>query len=299
MRRLPLLLAGLLSLNGCVKHLIVNSAADALAGGDGPGWGADDDPELIAGATPFALKTIEGLLGAEPENPKLLQAACSGFTQYGYGFVWGPAELNDDLKDADKTKAKKRTIRLLNRSNGYCWKGLEAKHEGFGEAWKKDHAAALKMLEKEDVPLVYWTAATLALRISLQKDQPALVAQLSWVGDLAERALALDETWGQGSLHEFLQQYEEARPAAAGGSVAKAKAHREAALKLSENKKLGPLVAWAEDVDVSTQDRKEFDALLNQVLAFDVDSAPDFRLSNIVAQRRAAWIKSHTDDYFP
>ena len=39
------------------------------------------------------------------------------------------------------------------------------------------------------------------------------------------------------------------------------------------------------------QNSKEFDALIKEVLAFDVDSDLDHRLVNILAQRRAKWLK--------
>lgn len=290
---------GALCLCACSpKHLIIGAAADAL-GGSGNGWGTDEDPELVGQATPFALKTIESLVSAEPDNPKLLFAACSGFTQYAYAFVDQPAAMSPYLKPEQQQFEHQRAMKLLARANGYCLRGLEARHDGFGAAYAKDQAAALKSLDdKDDVPLLYWTAASLALQIAGQKDDPALLGRLSEVGAFGERALALDEGWDHGSVHELLEAYEASRPAAMGGSEKKAAEHRDAALKLSENKKLGPLVTWAEDVSVAHQDKAEFQKLLNQVLQFDVNSAPENRLANILAQRRAKWLLARLDDLF-
>jgi hypothetical protein len=299
MNRLLLALAVVVTTTGCLKHMVIGAAADALAPGDGPGWGADDDPELIASATPFALKTIESLLDAEPDNQKLLLAACSGFAEYGYAFVQVPADLDSDLKPERVAFAHARAVRLLKRAYGYCWRGLDGQHEGMHAAFDKDAATAVAMADrKEDVPLLYWTAASLALQISLQKDKPELLGELPGVGSLGERALALDQGWDHGSIHELLEAYEASRPAAAGGSIPKAQQHRDQALAESANKKLGPLVTWAEDVDVAKQDKADFLKLCDQVLAFDVDSAPEYRLTNILAQRRAAFLKAHLDDYF-
>jgi hypothetical protein len=290
----------LLALCACSpKHLIINSAADALTGGEGGGWGTDDDPELVGAATPFALKTIESLIGVEPENPKLLLAGCSGFTQYAYAFLDVPAQTNPSLKADEVAFAHARAMKLLARGHAYCRRGLEARHEGFGAAYAKDATAALKMTDdQDDVPLLYWSAASLALQVAGQKDNPQFLAQLPEVGGFAERALALDAGWDHGSIHELLEAYEASRPAAMGGSVEKAQAHRDAALKASENKKLGPHVTWAEDVAVAKQDKAEFKKILDQVLAFDVDSAPQYRLANVLAQRRARWLLAHTDDLF-
>ncbi|MCL4838145.1 MAG: TRAP transporter TatT component family protein, partial [Thermoanaerobaculia bacterium] len=53
-----------LALAGCsLQRLAARAAGGALAAG-GASWGADDDPELVREALPFALKTIEGLLAA-------------------------------------------------------------------------------------------------------------------------------------------------------------------------------------------------------------------------------------------
>jgi len=295
MRRLAL---ALLALSACSpKHIIIGAAADAL-GGQGSGWGKDNDPQLVADAVPFVLKTIDSLLDAEPKNVKLLLAGCSSYTEYAYAFVQQPAEMDPDFKPAQVEFARQRARNLLGRAYGYCLRGLDARHEGWTAAYQKDHQAALAQLEKDDVPTIYWTAASLALRISAEKDNPALLTQLGQVGELGERALALDEAWDHGSLHELMEGYEASRPAVMGGSLERAKAHRDAALRESEGKKLGPWLTWAEDVDVAQQNRAEFDKVLDQVLAFDVDSAIDFRLANVLAQRRAQWLKAHQDDLF-
>jgi hypothetical protein len=298
---LPIALGLLMLAQGCSPtRVLIGVAANAL-GGEGPGWGTDDDPELIGEATPFALKTMESLLASEPDNDKLLLGACSGFTQYAYAFVQMPADLDDHMPDDVKARAHARAIKLLQRANAYCWLGLDTRHEKITELWAKDRNAAMNLMTPEDVPFIYWAAASLALQISLQKDKPDMLAELPAVGVLGERALALNESWEQGTLHELLLSYYASLPAAGGGSVPKAKEHLDKALAQSQNKKLGPLVSWAEDVDVSKQDKNDFVATLDKVLAFDVDqpAARDFRLANVLAQRRAAWLKAHIDDYFP
>ena len=70
------------------------------------------------------------------------------------------------------------------------------------------------------------------------------------------------------------------------------------ALALSMNKKLGPLVAYAEGVLVQRQDRKEFTRLLNEVLQADPGAEPRYRLVNTFAQRRARALLQRADDLF-
>lgn len=277
--------------------MFVEMAADAL-GGDGQTFASDDDPELVRDALPFALKTTEGLLAKSPDNPRLLLTAASGFTQYAYAFIQTDAEI----LDAEDPKAAQdiftRARRLYARARRYGLRGLEALRPGFGQRFENDPAAALAMLESEDVAMIYWTAAPWAAQISISKDQPHLIASLPKVEALMERALELDEAWGKGSLHEFFVAYQAGRSEAVGGGVAKARKHYDRALELNEGKKLAPLLTWAESVAIQDQDRKLFDELIAKVLAFDTDSAPAFRLVNIITQRKARRLQAQASDLF-
>ena len=87
-------------------------------------------------------------------------------------------------------------------------------------------------------------------------------------------------------------------PKAEGGGPDKAREAMEKARAASQNKKLAPLVSYSEAVAVDQQNKAEFTKLLQQAAEFDVDSEPDFRLANIIAQRRARWLLSRTQDLF-
>ena len=60
----------------------------------------------------------------------------------------------------------------------------------------------------------------------------------------------------------------------------------------------GPLVSYAEAVCVQQQDSKAFQSLLNRALAINPDAKPEWRLVNLVSQRRAEWLLGQTDDLF-
>ena len=294
----PLLLASLLlPATGC-SGLLANIAADALSG-EGSAFSSDDDPELIREAIPFGLKTMESLLESSPDNSKLLAATCSGFTQYAYAFVLAEA---DELEPTDPARARQGVARgkkLLRRAVSYGWRGLAARAgEDFPRAFEKDRAAALQPFDKEDVPLLYWTGASLAILISRSKDDMQMVGRLAEVEALMARALALDEAWSDGSLHEFYATYDASRSEANGGGLARAQAHFDRALALARAKKAGPYVSWAESVAVQAQDRKLFDELLDKALALDADEEPRFRLVNLISQRRARFLKAHAEDLF-
>ena len=60
----------------------------------------------------------------------------------------------------------------------------------------------------------------------------------------------------------------------------------------------GPLVSLAENVSVPAQNRKEFEELLKRALEIDADAKPEYRLANLVAQRRARWLLGRVDRLF-
>ena len=112
------------------------------------------------------------------------------------------------------------------------------------------------------------------------------------------RALLLDEAWEKGSLHDFFISWE-AGHASAGGSVEKAREHYARWRALAAGQRVSPLVSFAESVLQPEQKKKEFEQLLNEALAIDIEKAPpEQKLANVLAQRRARWLLSRVDELF-
>jgi predicted anti-sigma-YlaC factor YlaD len=294
-----LLMVGLALIGpGCsVKRLAINKVGDSLAGG-GTTFASDDDPELVKAAVPFSLKLMESLLSESPRHEGLLLATTSGFTQYAYAFVQQDADEMED-KDLAATEAMRgRTRRMYLRARNYGLRGLEVRHKGFGKALRADPKQAVRVATVKDVPLLYWTAVSWASAVSLSKDNPDLIADLPIVEAMMDRALALDEAFGDGAIHSFLITYEMSRPGGSGDPAARSRQHFERALALTGGQQAGPMVSYAEAVCVQKQDLKQFEALLQQALAIDADAKLECRLVNLVMQRRAKWLLSRTDQLF-
>jgi predicted anti-sigma-YlaC factor YlaD len=293
---LALLAALLLALGGCsVRKLAVRSIAGALAG-SGDVFAGDEDPELVGQALPFALKTMEALLAEDPENRGLLLATSRGFTQYAYAFVQGPADRVEETDYARAEELRGRALALYLRARGYALRGLELGHPGLGARLLTDPEAAAAALDRDDLELAYWAGASWGAAVAAGKDRPELLADLPAVRALLERVLALDESWGDGAVHEAFIALEAATPAALGGSPERARAHFARAVELSRGASAGPYVSLAESVAVSAQDRAEFTRLLEQALAVDLAAAPSLRLANTLAQQRARWLLGRADD---
>jgi predicted anti-sigma-YlaC factor YlaD len=292
-------LAAALSPGCSVRKVAVNALAGALAAG-GDTYATDDDPELVAAAVPFGLKTIEALLAETPKHDGLLLAAASGFTQYAFAFVQSEADLLEEKDLARASALRARARKLYPRALRYGLRGLEVRHPGF-EAGLRDDALREKTLAgttKADVPLLYWTGAAWGAAISLSKENAELTADQGLAEALERRALSLDEAFGQGAIHDFFISFEGGRPPAAGGSVERARKHLDRAVALSGGKRAAPYVSFAETVSVGAQNRAEFEELLKKALAVDPDAVPELRLANTVSLRRAAWLLARADELF-
>jgi predicted anti-sigma-YlaC factor YlaD len=299
-RSLAALLAPIVfAVSGCntVRQTAVNQLGNALASG-GSAFSSDDDPELVKAAAPFSLKLIESLLAETPQHEGLLLAAASGFTQYAYAFVQQDADEREDTDLTAALELKLRARKLYLRARNYGLRGLEVRHAGFERALRADPHAAVRTATKDDVPLLYWTAASWAAAVSLAKDDPEIIADLPLAEALMDRALVLDEGFDHGAIHSFLIGYEMSRSGGDGDPATRARQHFDRAVALSEGKLAGPYVALAESVSAQKQNLAEFKDLLARALALDPTAAPESRLVNLTLQRRARWLLGRTEQLF-
>jgi predicted anti-sigma-YlaC factor YlaD len=297
--RLVVLTSVAASLSGCglMQRKAVGMVASTLAS-SGDVFTRDDDPELVGQAIPFGLKLYESLLDSAPKNKDLLIATCSNFTQYGVAYLETEALVLGETNHHDEVAhLNGRALKLYLRAKGYCMRAMEVRFPGVTPKLLKDPPEALKEAKKEDVPLLYWTAASWGSAIAQGIDKPDLVIDLPTVRALAERALALDETWNKGALHEMFISLD-SQPEALGGSVERARGHFTRAVALQKGASPGPYVSLALGVAAPAQDRAQFEALLKQALAIDPEKDPSTRLVTLVQQRRAQALLDHIDTLF-
>jgi tetratricopeptide (TPR) repeat protein len=282
---------------GAIRTSAIKSVAGTLSEG-GTTFTSHNDPELIEGALPFALTLYESLLDSVPTYEPLLTATCAAYTQYAYGFVQVHAE-ETQFDDFEKSKHfTERALSLSLRARDYCWRGLEARFRGIAPKLKRDPAAALAGAEKSQVPLLYWSAASLGAAISLGGvDHPELLIDWPVVRALGERARALDDAWGTGAIHELLMTVD-SQGDALGGSEERARQHFARAVEIQKGLSPSPYVGLALGLVRSKQDRKEFEQLLQRALAIDPEKNPDNRLVTLIMQKRARFFLDHINDLF-
>jgi len=292
-QRVLLFVSALIVASSCsIKTVAMKSVAHSLSE-TGDVFTRDNDPELVEGASEFALKLYEVLLEGLPKDRALLTSTCASFTQYAYAFVQNDAEIVD-FTDHEAAKAgKERAVKLYLRAKDYCLRALELRFPGIGEQILQDPTPAIAKATKDDVPLLYWTAASWGLAIGLQTD---MAIDLPSVRALAERALALDETWNNGALHEIMITLD-SQGEVLGGSEEKARQHFKRAIEIQKGLSPGPYVSLS-GLAISKQDRAEFEKLMKDALAIDPEKDKSNRLVILVTQRRAKAMLDHIDALF-
>lgn len=293
----PIKLVLLFALLACSpRRYALKQVASALSSnGEGGAFARDDDPELVRDAVPFALKTMESLADALPDDAGLRLGLARGFTQYAFAFVQQPAELGapPDVAASELGRARKFYL----RARGYGLEGMRLARGVSEDQLRKSPAQAAARFRKEDVELLYWTLAPWAAAIAANKRDLELVGDVPVVAALLDRALALDESFDQGALHEFAITFDSARPE---GPPVPPRTHFERARQLAQGEKISALVTYAQAVSGPAQNKKEYQALLKEAAGYDVDQpkARKNRLANVLAQRRAAYLLKHEDDVF-
>jgi hypothetical protein len=147
------------------------------------------------------------------------------------------------------------------------------------------------------VPLLYWTGATWGAAVSAGSEKPELLNQLPIVRAIMARALELDEAYELGGIHDVLISLD-SLPEAMGGSIKNAREHFARSVELSKGQSASPYVSLAAGISVAEQNRKEFETLLGQALAIDVNQVPRLRLSNVIYQRKARALLARADELF-
>lgn len=272
---------------------MANMISDVLAG-DSEVFASDDDPDLVREALPFGLKTYESLLAVSPEHEGLLLSAAKGFTAYAY-LLQDEADRIDQQDVIRARLLRVRAKRLYLRGRDYSIRGLELVHPRFEIRLRHDPGSTVAETSEDDAPFLYWAAVSWAGALSAEAEDLDLLSETPLINALINRVVKVHESYEDGAAHEFLVLYDARRP---GGSVAQAREHFRRFLELAKTPHASIYVSMAESVSVPEQNLSEFKKLLATALAVDPNQDPKLRLANVVAQRRARWLLTRTNDLF-
>jgi len=260
---------------------------------------SESDPELAGDAFPTMIKAAEALSMADPRDAGKATLTASLYVMYASAFLEGNAFLlPDDDYDA-KRALTARANALYLRAAGLLRPFVSAMAPGVFrlEDPRGDPAVAeLARFSRKDVPLLYWTAASIFAGFSsdpMDFDNAALVgAALA----LFERALELDPDWNGGALHELAITVYGSLPADLGGDQGKALSAFEAAKAATGSVARGPYLAYALAVCVARGDEAGFRAALEA--ASSLADRPGSALMDSLARRKASRLLNDIRLYF-
>jgi len=236
----------------------------------------------VAESLSEAIKKFEELHKAAPTDTEYLVYLTRGHLLMG--------DYHVDNKD-DKLKQ-------FEKAFSYGDKALETNSEYAARIKKNDEVKhAVKALGVNEVPQMYWTAASLGkfakangILASL-KYKNKILALISRVEDLKPDYFfgAVDRYWGS---------YYAAIPSLAGKDLKKSKKHFEKSLTMAPEY-LGTKVLKAEIYSVEKDDKNEFKTLLNEVISDSkYDSHPELGPENRMEKIKAKKVLDNQGEYF-
>lgn len=273
------------SQTGCIKRTLLNGQAKATRQGS-EALNEIGDYQVARGAAQSGLAQLEGMHRLANDNADVLFMLTRSWTSYAFAFS------QDDLESAEEgseahNDAKVRAGFGFNRAVKYGGELLALRAEGFDTARKSEKALTAWLKDnfdsREDAPNLFWTGYAWMARAGLLRTSD-LVAELYVGVALVKRSLELDPDYNNSNGYTALASYH-ARAKMA--EPEEARRMFDMVLKKTQHKSLLVQVSYAERYACVTANRKLYDALINEVLDFDLDSVPANRLQNTIARRRA------------
>lgn len=242
------------------------------------------DLELVCEGAPAYLLMIDSLIASDPRSSDLLRAGAKAYS----GYVSAMTECgNMNQERVDAIAAKSRLYGKSLISNLLPIERLD-------DINLLD--ARLKEMRQKNVPDLYWGSLAWLTWIEQAAGTPAAMADVIVVEKIMGRVLELDESFQAGSCHLFFGAYLAAKPPMFGGDFTRSRTHFERAMEISDHKFLLVQTTFAATLARQLFDRALHDSLLQEVLDFPVENAPEYALANQIAKRRAR--KLLDEDFF-
>jgi len=227
------------------------------------------------------------------ERRKLLKLE----VEYAYGFI---------LEDADRHFAEDYQKGLVRAGEAYSLLKdaievgtviLTDEYPEF-ELWLSNKNNTIQF-NNDNVYELYWLAAAYGGAIRASRGNPFELIKLPKVGKLLKAALKLDPSWNRGALYSAMISYMATRSDLTNDAlIDTVTKYYDLAVSLSDSMDAGPFVSFAENIDKKFQYKSEFIRKLEYVNGMNVNQDYELRLVNIIAQERAKWLLTKTDEYF-
>lgn len=257
-------------LNFILAFLVLTSTAFAgLSPEAREAWGMRNQKEELQ----KALRLMETL----PEDREVLSHLSRGHFLMGEFFT----------KDDDKEK-------VFEKAKAFGEKGLELNPE-YKKLKDKDIEKAIATLKLEDIDSLYWAAASLGKWAKARGIMSSL-GYKNQILAMIRKVGSLNPDYFYGAVDRYLGGFYAIAPGIAGGDMDKSKKHFERGMeKAPEN--LGTKVFYAEVYLTKEDKEKEFEKVLNEVLAAPNGPA-EITPENILEKGKAADLLSKKSKLF-
>lgn len=244
------------------------------------------DVETFLQATPSNLFLIEGMIGSDPDNREFRLTASMLYFSYGFAKV----------EENDAAYASYLYLKGLEHA-GHILKKKRAVREGW-DGQLDEFASAVRALEEREVPAIVWAAANWSQFINLHLDSTGVLPDIPRVTALLEQACALDEAYFMGLPRIILGILHAFRPPMLGGDPAASLKNFEAAREISKEQFFLCHYFFAKHYCYRMQDPEKFEENLRFVLDNPASAAPEYRLLNEIAKRKAGQLLKEKDELF-
>ena len=232
-----------------------------------------------------------------PDNSLLQFQASKKLITYLYGFSLNEAE---ELKNQDYDKGKAAYLKTHNefvRSLNYINTSLVLDYPNF-LLWINGQDNNEIKFKKESAEKLYWAAGAYAGAIQSSNGDPEWIIQLPKIGLLLDEGMKLDSSWNFGSFYTAMISYSIVKHDAKEDKFIVAQNYFKKAVEASDGQDLAPYISYAENIAVSTQNKKEFTNMLYKALNIDIYANPELTLTNYIGRKRANWLLDNIDELF-
>lgn len=269
------------SINKLIAHLsvpVIEARITALF--------QEDDYELVKASFPGNIKSLEGMLVNNPDNPKLHVYTAYAYYSYAFAFV----------EDEDRTRASRLYYRCLQHGK----QGLRAYgiDEKLINGPTDDLQQAVDRQRRDAAESLFWTAMCWAKIVELNHDQVLNIFQWHKAVMMMKKVQQLDSSIYLHGPDLFFGVYYGSRPPLLGGDYQLSDQYFEQARRASNNRLLIVDLLQAQYLERQRHDRKAF---LEKITA--IIEAPDmqikkYALVNVVAKRKAAYLLKKERQWF-
>ncbi|NOZ36505.1 MAG: hypothetical protein GXP11_00265 [Gammaproteobacteria bacterium] len=273
-------------LNACSMGKLTVRASMPMIEGGIVAMNRETDLKLAQAAIPANMGMLEGMLVNDPENHLLQEYAAQAYYGYAYAFV----------EDHDRGRASKLYYRGFRHGKIALaeYDLNEAQLEGRLDVLQE----AVKQLDKDAVPALFWTASNWAKWIDMNRDSVRALAQMSRVVILMRRVLELNKNYFLSGADLFFGVYYGSRSPMMGGNFALSEKHFNRARKNTDNKILLADLLQAQYLDRQRFDRAAFHQRLQQIVDAPADLYPAQAFINTIAKQKATELLKREDEWF-